>query len=136
MVQAELQVSLVQCHLLPIRVELAGTDFSSPVLPTQTFLLALCSADFKDQSSESPRGCLQIRVPGGRMTLKKKKRGNHTSKTKLGLDTVFNFKQVCELRHSEPQFLHLWKLEIYIKYLSWHMIVSGLSDTLIPAVYG
>lgn len=42
MVQAELQVSLVQCHLLPIQIKLAGTDFSSPVLPTQAFLLAMC----------------------------------------------------------------------------------------------
>ena len=43
MVEAELQVSLVQCHLFPIQVELAGTDSSHPALPTQVFLLAMCS---------------------------------------------------------------------------------------------
>ena len=52
MVQAELQVSLVQCHLLPIQVELAGTDFSSPVLPTQAFLLTSVLLTLRNQSSD------------------------------------------------------------------------------------
>lgn len=61
MVQAELQVSLVECHLLSIQVKLARTDFSSPALPTACVLLTL-----RDES----QGYLSRRVPQGRMTLK------------------------------------------------------------------
>lgn len=62
-VQGELQVSLVQCHLLPIQVKLAETGFFSSTLPTQEFLLAMCSVHFKRSVSRSPWGCLQTRVP-------------------------------------------------------------------------
>lgn len=127
MVWAGLQVSLVQCHLLPIQVELAGIDFPSPVLPTWAFLCAGCSADFKGSVFWAPWGCLMdMGTLRGWMTLNK--RGNCAAKQiwvwiqslnkPASLDILNPSSFICE------NWKYIWSISLIIRLLLGYLIQS------------